>query len=245
MPKNYEYFTQEGAPIFGGYSGPRMLTIKTKLDNIRTKTMLRPLSTTKETGINGGFFAADDGYHSPPTAGRSICYNKFDEGDEVTYEIRTLKEIYKYNGKSSNPKSRKTAVIYEDSNGNTKAAYMYATKLSEVLDRYSTATNVIGGTSFNASDWSDTAFYGPTPRTVFAWKGSYAYLIVVPDAINVPQLKDSLEHVGLDPTNAIVLDGSGSSSIQVHDDDRGLDTDFSFYGEDRYLFNIIRVNKDY
>ncbi|RNB55050.1 hypothetical protein EDM57_15560 [Brevibacillus gelatini] len=246
MPRYYEYFTMEGAPGAGGTTwGPRLLTIKTKLDNIRTETILRPLSTTTETGINGGFFAADDGYDEPPTQGRSICYNKYDDGDEVTYSGRTLPEIYEYNGTSSNQKSRKTAVIYEDSNGNTKAAYMYARNLDDVLDRYDNVTNVIGGTSFNSADWSTTAYYGPAPRTVFAWKGSYAYLIVVPDAISVPWLKESLEYVGLDPTNAIVLDGSGSSCIQVHDDDNGLDEDFSFYGEDRHLFNIIRVNKDY
>jgi len=243
MPRYYDYYTVEGYTT-PTTAGPRMKVIKTKLDNIRTETILRPLSETKDTGINGGFFEADEGYDAPPTKGNSICWNKYDEGDEVTYEGRTLNEIYKYNGTSSKQISRKTAVIYEDGN-KTKAAYMYARKLSDVLDRYPEATNVIGGISFNSNDWSTLAYHGPAPRTVFAWDDEYAYLICVPDAISVPNLKESIEHIGLSPTDAIVLDGSGSSCIQVHDDDDGLDKKFSFYGENRYLFNIIRVNKDY
>jgi len=243
MPTNYDYYTLEG---YTGETtwGPRMKIIKTKLDNIRTKTILRPLSTTSDTGINGGFFEADYGYDDPPTKGNSICWNKYDDGDEVTYEGRTLPEIYKYNGTSTNQISRKTAVIYEDGS-TTKAAYMYARKLSDCLDRYPTATNVIGGISFNETDWSSLAYYGPAPRTVFAWDDNYGYLICVPDAISVPTLKASIEHIGLRTTRAIVLDGSGSSCIQVDDDDDGLDSDFSFYGENRYLFNAIIVNKDY
>ncbi|UFJ62318.1 MULTISPECIES: hypothetical protein [Brevibacillus] len=242
MAKYFDYMKKFGRPLNNHSLGPEMIIIKTKLDNIRTETILRPLSKTDYTGINGGFFAADS-YDEPPTEGRSIAYNEFDEGDKVTYKGRTLPEIYEYNGTAKNQKSRKTAVLYEKK-GTIKADYMYARNLDDVKARYDNITNVIGGTSFAESDWSPLAYQLPTYRTIFAWDDTNAYLIAFTDPVTVPHAKQSIEFIGLDPKNAIVLDGSGSTSIQVYDDGNRK-KNYCFYGEDRYLFNIVRVKKDY
>jgi exopolysaccharide biosynthesis protein len=193
-------------------------------------------------GINGGFFAATD-YNQPPTSGRSIAYNADDVGESVSYEGRTLAKNYNYNGTSTTPVSRKTAVIYKDSANNTKVQHVYATSIWDVLNNFNNVQTIIGGTSFTQSDWSSTAYNGPTQRTVFAWRSDgNAYLIITPDAINIPQLRESIEWIGLSPTDAIVLDGSGSSSMRVQ-----VNNSFneSFYGEDRYVFNMIRLINAY
>jgi len=245
MPDHFEYLEKPGVqPEFA--SVPiQLMMIKTKIDNVQSKTILKPLKETGLTGINGGFFEADEGYNEPPTRGASIIYERSDVGDEVTNEGRTLPKNYDYNGSPSNPKSRKTMVIYKDDVGEYGIAYMYARTVDDVLDRYETngakVYTVVGGTSFNESDWSSTAYNLPTPRTCVAWKGNYVYLIIARHAITIPQLRESLEMNNLSATNAIVLDGSGSTAMQtIINGSRSK----SFYGQNRYLYNAVCLRRN-
>ncbi|SFS49585.1 phosphodiester glycosidase family protein [Paenibacillus sp. 453mf] len=242
MAVHYSYSQKLGSPPpFAAY-GPRMQIIKTHLSNIKSETILRPISTTSYMGINGGFFrpVSDDAYNVPPAQGSSIAYCPEDENKTVSYQGRTLARNYNYNGNSStNPIARKTMVVYTNSSGSTKAAYVYAATLGEVTSRFSNIKTVIGGNSFASADWSPTVYNLPAPRTAIAWDSSdNAHLIVVPDAINIPLLKSSIEYIGLNPENAVVLDGSGSSSLRVQ-----VDGSYSksFYGENRHIFNMIRL----
>jgi len=245
MPENFEYLEKPGVqPEFA--SVPIQLKmIKTPINNVKTRTILKPIKETGLTGINGGFFDADEGYNKPPTRGASIVYERMATDDEVTYEGRTLPYNYDYNGSPSNPKSRKTMVIYRDNVGEYGVEYMYARTIDDVLDRYEVGggrvETVVGGTSFNESDWSSTAYNLPTPRTCVAWKGNYIYLIIARHAITIPQLRESLEMNNLSATNAVVLDGSGSTAMQVIINGSKSK---SFYGENRYLYNVVCLQRN-
>ncbi|MET1174444.1 phosphodiester glycosidase family protein [Paenibacillus amylolyticus] len=244
MAINYEYKQVEGVPLsIFSPNGPRMKYIKTKLSNIKSETILKPMSQTSFMGINGGFFLPEnDNYNIPPLVGRSIAYSATDSGNvSVTYgspvKTRTLPKNYLQNGSSAELFARKTLVIYT-SGGTTKAAYMYATNTAEVFAKYSNVKTIIGGNSFTSSDWKVAQYNVPLPRTAIAWRGDDVYLIVTPDAISIPDLRDSIAHIGLDPTNAIVLDGSGSSAIRVQTNGSWSN---SFIGGNRYIYNMVRL----
>ncbi|WP_459195699.1 phosphodiester glycosidase family protein [Wukongibacter baidiensis] len=237
-PTHYDYEKKE-VHLGGGIFATTRI-IKTDLDNIETETILRPISDTSYTGINGGFFAAGNGYDNPPTGSSSICYNKYDKGKTVKVEGVRHPAISEYNKSDSGTASKKTMIIYKDGS-RTKATYRYVEEVDDVLSqtRFRDSINIIGGTDYNKSSWSTKAYYGPVDRTVIAWEGNDVYLITV-DSVNIPSLKSVVERLGLDPVDSVILDGSGSTCMQVEVNGRLRD-----YGGDRYIYNMIRLKKDY
>ncbi|WP_139368356.1 phosphodiester glycosidase family protein [Evansella clarkii] len=199
--------------------------LRTPISNIRSLIINRPISSTSNTGVNGGFFAAANGYNSPPTGGRSISYT------------RGYSTNYLYNGTASNPVSRRTAVIYNNRRSITR---MNAARLSEITNRFGTVDVAIGGTDFSSSSWSSTAYYGATKRTALAWEGSNAYLIVVrTGVVNIPALRSAIDSdlgLGLSSSNAVVLDGSGSTSMQVYGN-----SSRTWHNANRHIFNMVTL----
>ncbi|MGG3998330.1 hypothetical protein [Anoxybacillus kestanbolensis] len=211
---------------------PNFAIIKTKIENIKPEIINDKMSRKPHIGINGGFFAADNGYNNLPTGLRSISYWK---GDNSYYE---------YNGTRNSQIKRKTFVSYVDKNNKTRATFMYARNLNEVLNVYPNAKAVIGGNDYNRESWGDDliviGYDFATWRTVLAWDDEYGYMIVTDgNSANIPSLKIYIENIGFDPVKSIVLDGSGSTSMRVVRNEKVY-----WYGSpshDRYIGNMIRV----
>ncbi|GEM_PF-2175308 len=243
MATNYDYY--EYRPGTGEISTLVFSIIRTPISNIKNETILRPLSYTSYMGINGGFFKADDGYNAPPTSGASIVYAKEYENQTVTYQGRTLPKNYLWNETASNPISRKSAVIYKNSSNISQAGYMYAKNASEVFALYGTdnVEYIIGGNDFNLDSWGSIAYYLATYRTALSWKDGYAYLIVTSiGTCNIPALRMHLENMGLSPVDSIILDGSGSTQMQVAHDGMWKNIPLQ---NNRYIFNMIRLKLAY
>ena len=213
---------------------PTLHVIKTHLTNICTETICKPLTDTSYYGINGGFFPSDD-YDTTPTGSSSICVDVSEIGNKITVNGKTFSKNHNYNLDSKgNRISKKTMVIYKDViSGAYKAAYRFTDSRYTISDEFPTFTQIIGGTSYTLEAWGDKAYYVPLQRTVLAWKGSYAYLIVTDIPQTIPGLKTAIEQLGLDPSNSIVLDGSGSSAMQCKEKTKK--------GSERHIFNMIRL----
>ncbi|ODG91544.1 hypothetical protein BED47_07785 [Gottfriedia luciferensis] len=230
MATNYKYSKElmvMGRPTFH--------VIKTKISNICTETICRPLTDTSYYGINGGFFESSN-YNNIPTGSRSICVDITEKNVNLTVKGKKFAKNYNYNGTSSKSISRKTAVIYTSS-GKKKIASMYAKQSKDIISKYPTYTQIIGGTDYSSDSWGGIAYNIPTNRTVLAWDNTYVYLIVTEIQQSIPSLKNYIKALGLNPTNSIVLDGSGSTSMQCKE--------FTKKGKERYIFNMIRlINKN-
>ncbi|UKS25744.1 phosphodiester glycosidase family protein [Paenibacillus sp. HWE-109] len=207
--------------------------IKTEIGKAKPEIINTQMQQKPHIGINGGFFAADNGYSSPPTGIRSISYWN---GDTTSYA---------YNGTSSAQYSRKTFVSYKDGTGVMRATHIYASNLNEVLANYPTAQAVIGGTDYNEDSWTGglpglPSYSIANWRTVLAWDSTSAYMIVTANrSVNIPTLKRHMETLGYNPTNSVILDGSGSTSMRVAQNDV-----INWYGSpthDRYIGNMVRV----
>ncbi|WP_313641729.1 phosphodiester glycosidase family protein [Paenibacillus sp.] len=229
MPTTLPY-TLEFRESVGGQT--KFAIIKVPLSRVKPEIINTQMQQTPHIGINGGFFAAANGYNQPATGLRAISYWKGDSN------------YYSYNGTSSSQVSRKTFVSYLDSSNNTRATYIYAKNLNEVLANYPTAQAVIGGMDYNRSSWTSdiisTGYDFAAWRTVLAWDGTYGYLMVTNGtSVTVSNLKLALEEVGLNPANSIVLDGSGSTAMRVVQNDA-----IHWYGSpthERYIGNMVRV----
>lgn len=235
---NYEYYPWKHIPA----ALDELHIIKTSLSNIKSETILRPLNKTSYVGINGGFFEATQGYDSPPTGGSSIIYVRGEENQTVTYEGRTLKKNYLSNTSiNGNEISRKTAVFYRDMNGSLKAAHLYVKNVNEVYSYYpkSIVEMVIGGNDYNLESWGGSSikgelgYYLPIQRSVLAWKNNDAYLIA--GSGSVPFMRDIMDNLGLNAVNSIMLDGSGSTQMQIDNPRRNP------VNSNRYVYNMIRV----
>lgn len=224
-------YTLEFRESVGGQT--KFAIIKTALSRVKPEIINDQMQNKPHIGINGGFFASDNGYDRPPTGLRAISYWKGE------------KNRYLYNGTDKEQYSRKTFVSYLDSNNIIKATHMYARNLDEVLANYPTAQAVIGGQDYNKDSWT-SAFFNKAYdlaawRTVLAWDNTYGYLMVTNGtSATVPNLKVALQEVGLNPVNSIVLDGSGSTAMRVVQNDQ-----IRWYGSpthNRYIGNMVRVH---
>lgn len=237
---NYEYYTWKHIPASIG----EQHVIKTSLSNIKTETVLSPVRNTSYVGVNGGFFEASDGYTKPPTKGASIAYSAVDENSSVTYQGRTLKKNYLSNTSvNGNEISRKTAVFYRDMNGSLRATHLYVKNVNEVYQYYPkrTVEMIIGGNDYNLENWGgssikgEVGYYLPIARTVLAWKNNDAYLIA--GSGSVPFMKGIMDDMGLNAVDSIMLDGSGSTQMQIYQNNKWS----SPVDSDRYVFNMIRL----
>ncbi|WP_088011269.1 phosphodiester glycosidase family protein [Gottfriedia acidiceleris] len=226
MATNYKYSKE--LMIMGR---PTLHVIKTKISNICTETICRPLADTSYFGINGGFFSSSN-YKDTPTSSRSICVDRTENNVNLVVKGKKIAKNYHYNGTSSNSISRKTAVIYT-SGGKKKMTYMYAKQSKDIITKYPTYSQIIGGNDYSLDAWGAKAYHAPLSRTVLAWDNSNAYLIVTDIPQTIPSLKNYIKHLGLSTTNSIVLDGSGSTSMKCKE--------FTKNGDKRYIFNMIRI----
>jgi hypothetical protein len=232
--------------LYYGQDPHEFRIIDTELSNIKSETILRPINDTTYMGINGGYFDADNGYHSPPTGGKSIAYCPEDVGETVTYGGQTLVKNHHYNGDYFNQVSRKTMAVY--SNGSSiVAGAMYAKDKDQVLNYFSNVKTIIGGNDFNESSYSSNAWNLPIPRTVIAWVGTRVHLIICTSGITMPILKEAIEELGFSLFNAVNLDGSGSTSMRVKANGTFSESfdGHDAYDDNRYLFNIIRLKNAY
>lgn len=213
--------------------------IKTNASNVKPETILKPVHQTSYMGINGGFFASDEGYDHPPTASRSIAWAAEDENTTISVEGRYLAKNYLYNGTASAPVSRKTFFIYKNSSGVSTPGFMYASSVYDIFNMYgkSNVTAIVGGTDFNESSWSWTAYNIPLKRTVVSFLGTDVYLMVVGSAA-ISVLKSDIENMGLSATNSVILDGSDSSQLNVRANGEWIQAPSV---SDRYVFNMLRL----
>ncbi|MGE7828851.1 hypothetical protein [Paenibacillus sp. NPDC093718] len=234
MAINYTYSTWKRIPA---QLEPYHI-IRTGASNVKPETILRPVHNTTYMGINGGFFAADEGYNRPPTASRSIAWAEEDENQTITVEGRTLSKNYLYNGTSANPLSRKTFFIYRNSSGVSTPAYMYASSANDVFGNYGKANvrMIVGGTDFNESSWG-TSYNLPLKRTAVSFQGTSVYLMVIASA-TIPVLRSDIENMGLSPTNTVILDGSNSTQMNVEANGQWIQAPRL---SDRYVFNMLRL----
>lgn len=210
--------------------------IITNLGNVETVEINKPLAQTSYIGINGGFFAARNGYNNPPTEGSSISFNngvihcKNNKGNPRDEH-------------DTSPISKKTLIIYKW-RGQYKATYRYIKTLDEAFDIFgkSNVVQVIGGTDYNLSGHEYKGYFGPTGRSVIAWKDNKIHLITIPGkytGINIPGLKKAITAMGLDPEQSIVLDGSESACMQAKDS-YGTWQNIGGY---RHIFNAITLKR--
>ncbi len=236
MSYNFERFTY----AMSDGSHPKIYLIETNIDNIETKTILKPISKTSHIGVNGGFFDAEYGYNEPSTGGSSICYSKYDEGDYVKVEGRKLPANFHRNeGSSNKPIERKTMFIYKKSSRKIRANFRYVKHVDEIFDEFG-ENNVLyamGGNDYNKESWGKS-YYLPMDRTVVAWTSRKIYLIHIP-GISIPSLKELMESglgYNLNPVDSVLFDGSGSSCIQGEENGR-----IKCFGGNRYIYNMIKV----
>jgi len=235
MATNYSYSTWKRIPAqINEYH-----IIKTGASNVKPETILKPVHSLDYMGINGGFFAADEGYDRPPTASRSIAWAAEDENVTLSVEGRSLQKNYLYNGTSSSPLLRKTFFIYRNSSGVATPAFMYASSANDIFANYgkSNVLAIVGGTDFSESSWSETAYSLPLKRTVVSFQGTSVYLMVIGSA-TIPVLKSDIESMGLSPTNTVILDGSNSSQLNVRANSQWIEAPST---SDRYVFNMLRL----
>lgn len=214
---------------------PFVHMIKTPLSNICTETICKPLTETSYYGINGGFYNTAS-YDQTPSSSSSICVDVSEIGNSITVNGKTFAKNHNYNLNSSGAQTaKKTMVIYKDANGSYKATYRSTASRYTISNEFPQFEQIIGGTTYTLADWGEKAYYAPLQRTVLAWKGQYAYLIVTEVLMTIPDLKNAVEQLGLDPSNSIVLDGSGSTAMQCKE--------FTKKGGERHIFNMIRLKK--
>lgn len=130
MATNYKYSKE--LMIMGR---PTLHVIKTKISNICTETICKPLTDTSYYGINGGFFESSN-YNDIPKGSRSICVDIAENNVNLTIKGKKFAKNYNYNGTSTKSISRKTTVIYTSS-GKKKMAYMYAKQRKDIVYIYS------------------------------------------------------------------------------------------------------------
>ena len=220
------------------HSGLKFHVLKTRLDNIETETILRPVANTSYTGINGGFFDDTSGnYSKPPSSGSSICYNFEDVGKYVT--VNGVKRIANFHENQNNnkPVLQRSLIIYR-SGGTVKSAIKKLTHVKEAFNLYgeSNILNVIGGISPNITTGSASL---PLKKAAISVAGSYAYLIYCPAASQV-SFNVAIDAglglgAGINVANTVMLDGSNSACLKVGSQYYGSST------EKRYIYNMIRV----
>lgn len=217
-------------------SGLTFHIIQTRLDNIETETILRPVANTSYTGINGGFFDDESGnYTKPPSSGSSICYNFEDVGKYVTVNgIRRIANFHE-NQNSNKPALQRTLVIYRN-NGVLTYSVRNMTHVKEAFSLYgeSDVLNVIGGISTEVVGGSSSI---PLKKAAISVIGNNVYLIYCPSASQVSfnAALDTGLGFNIKRANTVMLDGSNSACLKVGS---------TYYGsssEKRYIYNMIRV----
>lgn len=211
-------------------NGMAIHIINTKIANIETETILKPLANTSYSGINGGFFDAKS-YSKPPTSGSSICYNNQDVGKYVTVE--GVKRIANFHENQQNDKavSQRTLTIYK-SGSNIKARIDNLTHVNQAfkLVGQSNVINCIGGYSPELTGSSIAS-----GKAAIAINGSNAYLLFAPGVTQklFNTMLDTGLGRGITRSNTVMMDGSGSA---------GMKNGSQYIGtERRYIYNCIRV----
>lgn len=121
-------------------------------------------------------------------------------------------------------------------------SYIYAEKLGEVLYYYPTAISVIGGRDYGYLGLSDLVGIG---RTAIAWKSDGSVSLIVSPGAAIENIRYAINYdlgSGYSAENSVILDGSGSSCVQVYANGTWNN---SYYNENRYLFNIVRLINAY
>ncbi|WP_243526663.1 hypothetical protein [Bacillus pseudomycoides] len=221
--------------------------LKTPINNIRTEVIKKPVSETKYTGINGGFYAPS--YISELDYSEYKPYNiSYYNPDKVTDGSDEINEINGLHRKGEDaekeeeknepkPYSLPTLVTYYDKDlQKTKAKIIKVKNLDEIRDHFKDIPNLelinaIGGKGFKEEYWGGEGFdekfknyyAGPARRTILTFEEDedkgivYAYLIITANDVAVQTLIPHLESLGFNKENCILLDGSGSSSMRVWD----------------------------
>lgn len=228
--------------------------IETRVENIQTETVLKPLKDTGAIGINGGFFDSEKmlgplpNYWKPPSSGSSICYTKGLDGQMAECEgIKRSKNFHENQFKDV-PVSRKTMFIYDthEHGGRISIAFRYAKHIDELKENWD-VLYAVGGNDYNESSWGSN-YNERDDRTVVAWTKpkvgvpTYVYLFQV-DNITIPELKVFIKstNLDLDPFNSVIMDCGGSSSIQYHNNKGKL---VHTGIQNRYLYNIVSLIKE-
>lgn len=231
MAINYSYSEQSGYHI-----------IRTHVSNIVSEVIKKPVCSTSNYGMNGGFFVSSD-YSQPPQSSVSIAH------DGVT------------GNPSTNAKYRGTFFTYIE-NGLTKAGVARCNSVAELKKDvgYLNFKTLIGGGSLSLpvseesfknvheqEEWNINAGIPVTRRSGLAFKneagGVYAYLVVSTGFKTLYNLRNFLKE-DLACTNAIFLDGSGSSQMQVFANGSLIQEKGSDPGAGRYIWNMVKlINK--
>lgn len=229
----------------------KLYILKTPIENIKTEVIKKRLSDTNYTGINGGFLKLKYEEKKYKISPRNISYFKGDE------------EGYDYNYVKSDQRSWSTFITYYDKKlQQTRAKIRDVKSMGEVKKHFKShqeIINAIGGKGYKLDHWgtgnilSKSFYYFVTPsrRTALGFKEEgekiYAYLIISKYNLTVGNMEGMLEELGFDENNSIMLDGSGSTSMQVYRNDKELlfqdkgSEPLSNEVGNRYIYNMIRL----
>lgn len=233
MAINYSYFEQDSYRI-----------IKTHVSNIVSEVIKKPVCSTENYGINGGFFNSIN-YNSPPTDGLSIAHD----------------------GKIGNPSSnsgkyRGTLFTYSQ-NGQTKAGIIQCTDVANLKTQvgYLNFKTIIGGGSlalgvsedkwlsnyYDAEGWNIAAtvpLHGRSGIGLKTENGEQKAFLAV--SVNGFRTLTSLRNLFIDLgcTAGMFLDGSGSAQMQVYANGGLIQEKGTDSGAGRYIWNMVKlINK--
>lgn len=196
--------------------------IKTPVSNIRTEVIKKPVSATNYIGINGGFNNQENEEVEP----RSISYYNPAMVTDGSNEVSNFNSTSDPETYPNSIASRPTFVTYYDKNEKrTKATIIPAASLGDVFKQFAPhqeVINAIGGKGYDINhfggDQKDYSWH-ELRRTVLAYKEEngtvYAYLIITQSFVTVERLQLYIEKLGFKKDEHILLDGSGSTSMQA------------------------------
>ncbi|MGA5695619.1 hypothetical protein COD79_18830 [Bacillus cereus] len=229
----------------------KLYILKTPIENIKTEVIKERLSDTNYTGINGGFNWQNDYDNPTKINARNISYFIGDE------------EGYDYNYLKSDQRSWSTFITYYDKKlQQTRAKILDVRNMEEVKKHFKShqeIINAIGGKGYKLEHWGtgnilSKSFYyfvAPARRTALGFKEEgdniYAYLIISKYNLTVGNMEGMLEELGFDEKNSIMLDGSGSTSMQVYRNDKDLliqdkgSEPFTNQVGNRHIYNMVRL----
>ncbi|SEO81394.1 MULTISPECIES: phosphodiester glycosidase family protein [unclassified Paenibacillus] len=229
MAINYTYFESSGYRV-----------IKTHVSNIVSEVIKKPVCSTNNYGINGGFFASNL-YTAPPTGGLSISY------DGATQDPGS---------NAGGTRNRGTFFTYLD-NGVTKAGITRCTTIPNLKQQVGNLQfkTIIGGGSLHLTGtedqfktihedevWNVHAGIAATRRAGLGFKnesnGVYAYLVTSTVWKTLYNLRDFFKD-DLGCNNAVFLDGDGSVQMQVYANGELIKADGTDPSPGRYVWNMV------
>ncbi|WP_026702989.1 phosphodiester glycosidase family protein [Salibacterium aidingense] len=186
----------------------RVHVLETPASNVRPRIINKSLAETSQVGVNGTFYDYDA---FTDTAGESLgmIYWHYDNNPSDRQTENEDSQI------------RKNLITYENSYGNVVPVTVNAADLEGVRDSYSNVHAIIGGRSFQSSNYDNNLPYGARDhRTVIGYSGNIVIMMVTeadfPNSTStVPDMLEAIEAAGYNASNFVMIDGGSSSNMRL------------------------------